>query len=82
MSSGLLALAISLPKIISNVWSRRLSPIFPNLISLNHSGFVKGRSISQNIMLAKEIIHQTKKPNICSNIIRKLDVAKAYDTVS
>ena len=33
-------------------------------------------------MLAKEIIHQIKKPNIGSNVIIKLDMAKAYDRVS
>ncbi|XP_049357764.1 uncharacterized protein LOC125822409 [Solanum verrucosum] len=44
--------------------------------------FVKGRSISENIMLAQEIIHQIKKPNIGSNMVIKLDMAKAYDRVS
>ncbi|XP_069145909.1 uncharacterized protein [Solanum lycopersicum] len=69
-------------KIISKLVSNRLSPILPALISSNQSGFVKGRSISENIMLAQEIIHQIKKPNIGSNVIIKLDMAKAYDRVS
>ncbi|XP_015084239.1 uncharacterized protein LOC107027648 [Solanum pennellii] len=69
-------------KIISKLVSNRLSPILPLLISTNQSGFVKGRSISENIMLAQEIIHQIKKPNIGSNVIIKLDMAKAYDRVS
>nr|XP_019067280.1 uncharacterized protein LOC109119268 [Solanum lycopersicum] len=69
-------------KIISKLVSNRLSPILPSLISANQSGFVKGRSISENIMLAQEIIHQIKKPNIGSNVIIKLDMAKAYDRVS
>ncbi|XP_049381372.1 uncharacterized protein LOC125845930 [Solanum stenotomum] len=33
-------------------------------------------------MLAQEIIHQIKKPNIGSNVVIKLDMAKAYDRVS
>ena len=33
-------------------------------------------------MLAQEIIHHLKKPNIGSNVIIKLDMAKAYDRVS
>ncbi|XP_015159800.1 uncharacterized protein [Solanum tuberosum] len=69
-------------KIISKLVSSRLGPILPELVSLNQSGFVKGRSISENIMLAQEIIHQIKKPNIGSNVVIKLDMAKAYDTVS
>ncbi|KAH0772311.1 hypothetical protein KY290_016292 [Solanum tuberosum] len=69
-------------KIISKIVSSRLSPILPNLVSLNQTGFVKGRSISENIMLAQEIIHHIKKPNIGSNVVIKLDMAKAYDRVS
>ncbi|XP_015160335.1 uncharacterized protein [Solanum tuberosum] len=69
-------------KIISKLVSSRLGPILPSLVSLNQSGFIKGRSISENIMLAQEIIHQIKKPNIGSNVIIKLDMAKAYDRVS
>ncbi|XP_049410619.1 uncharacterized protein LOC125873814 [Solanum stenotomum] len=69
-------------KIISKLPSLRLGPILPNLISLNQSGIFKRRHISENIMLAQEIIHQIKKPNIWSNVVIKLDMAKAYDRVS
>ena len=62
--------------------SRRLNPILPNLISLNQSGFVKAISITEYIMLAKEITHQIKKPNIGSNVIINLYMAKVYDRVS
>lgn len=41
-----------------------------------------GRRISENIMLAQEIIHQIRKPNIGCNVVIKLDMAKAYDRVS
>uniref|UniRef100_M1E013 RNA-directed DNA polymerase (Reverse transcriptase); Ribonuclease H n=1 Tax=Solanum tuberosum TaxID=4113 RepID=M1E013_SOLTU len=68
-------------KIISKLVSSRLGPMLPNLVSLNQSGFFKGRSIAENIMLAQEIIHQIKKPNIGSNVIIKLHMAKAYDRV-
>ena len=63
-------------KIISKLMTNTLSPILPALISPNQSGFVKGRSISENIMLAQEIIHQIKKPNIRSNVSIKLEIAK------
>lgn len=59
------------------------SPIpFEFDIKGNQTRFVKGRSISENIMLAQEIIHQIKKPVIGGNVILKLDMAKAYDRVS
>ncbi|XP_055824484.1 uncharacterized protein LOC129893019 [Solanum dulcamara] len=69
-------------KIISKLLCLRLAPTLPTLISPNQSGFVKNRSISENIMLAQEIIHQIKKPNVGGNVVIKLDMAKAYDRVS
>ncbi|XP_015166827.1 uncharacterized protein [Solanum tuberosum] len=69
-------------KIISKLLCIRLTPILPTLISPNQSGFVKDRSISENIMLAQEIIHQIKKPTIGSNVVIKLEMTKAYDRVS
>ena len=61
-------------RIISKILSTKHSPILPSFFSSNQSGFVKGRSISENIMLAQEIIHQIKKPNVGSNVIIKLDM--------
>ncbi|KAM3319949.1 hypothetical protein P3S67_007149 [Capsicum chacoense] len=45
-------------------------------------GFVRGRNIAKNIMLAQEIIGGIKKPVVGSNVVIKLDMAKAYDRVS
>ncbi|XP_019235632.1 PREDICTED: uncharacterized protein LOC109215963 [Nicotiana attenuata] len=69
-------------KIISKVIFSRLGPILPKIISANQSGFVKGRNISENIMFAQEIVHGIKKPTMGSNMVIKLDMAKAYDRVS
>lgn len=69
-------------KVISKLLCLRLAPIFPNLISLNQLGFVKGRSISENIMLTQGIFCHIKKPVIGSSIVIKLDMVKAYDRVS
>ncbi|KAK6803130.1 hypothetical protein RDI58_000914 [Solanum bulbocastanum] len=77
-----ISLSNFITKIISKLICSRLAPILPDLISPNQSGFVQGRSISENIMLAQEIIHQIKKPAIGSNVVIKLDMAKAYDRVS
>lgn len=40
-------------KIISKVTNGRLSIILPNIISCNQSGFIKGRSISENVILVQ-----------------------------
>ncbi|XP_069150536.1 uncharacterized protein [Solanum lycopersicum] len=69
-------------KIISKIISTRLTPILPFLVSENQSGFVKGRSISENIMLAQEVIHGIKLPKEGKNVVIKLDMIKAYDRVS
>lgn len=69
-------------KIISKLLCLILATILPHLISNNQSGFVKGRSISKNIMLAQEITHDIKNPVEGDNVIIKLDMAKAYDKVS
>jgi len=69
-------------KIISKILNSRLSPILPKIISNNQSGFIKGRAISENILLAQEIINDIKKPNRGGNVVIKLDMTKAYDRVS
>ena len=69
-------------KIISKVLSTRLAYILPKIVSDNQSGFVKGRSISEDIMLAQEIIHGIKLPKEGRNAVIKLDMIKAYDRVS
>ena len=69
-------------KIIPKIFCFRLAGILPQFISENQSGFVKGRSIPENIMLAQEITHRIKQPNKGDNVVIKLDMAKAYDRVS
>ncbi|XP_060190835.1 uncharacterized protein LOC132620152 [Lycium barbarum] len=55
-------------KIISKVINDRLANIIPKIISPNQSGFVKGRAIGENVLLAQEIIHDIRKPNKGSNV--------------
>ncbi|XP_060182247.1 secreted RxLR effector protein 78-like [Lycium barbarum] len=53
-----------------------------DIVSLNQAGFVKGRSIVENVLLTQEIISDIKLRTKSANVIMKLDVAKAYDRVS
>ncbi|XP_069143473.1 uncharacterized protein [Solanum lycopersicum] len=59
-----------------------LMSVIKSFYTDNQSGFVKGRSISENIILAQEIIHGMKLPKEGSNVVIKLDMVKAYDRVS
>ncbi|XP_075095058.1 uncharacterized protein LOC142173378 [Nicotiana tabacum] len=69
-------------KIISKILSRRLNPMLEKLISDNHSRFVKGRMIANNVQLAQEIVHNIKRNNNRGNVVIKMDMAKAYDRLS
>nr|XP_009769821.1 PREDICTED: uncharacterized protein LOC104220618 [Nicotiana sylvestris] len=69
-------------KIIAKILNARLSKIFPKIITQNQSGFVKGRAITENILLAQELVNDIGKPRKGANVVIKLDMAKAYDRVS
>jgi len=59
-----------------------LLPLELGLGSRNQSSFLKGRAITGNIHLAKEIISDIGKPNRGGNVVMKLDMTNAYDKVS
>lgn len=69
-------------KIISKILADRLSVVLPKIISREQSGFVKGRSIHENISLAHEMIETIDNNIIGGNLVVKLDMSKAYDRVS
>nr|XP_009802923.1 PREDICTED: uncharacterized protein LOC104248369 [Nicotiana sylvestris]XP_016436485.1 PREDICTED: uncharacterized protein LOC107762629 [Nicotiana tabacum] len=43
-------------KIVSKILSRRLNPLLNKIISEYQSGFIKGRIITENVLLAQEIV--------------------------
>ncbi|XP_073151780.1 uncharacterized protein [Henckelia pumila] len=68
-------------KIISKLLYSRLKSVVGGLISHIQSGFVPGRMISDNILLAQELTHILNLPARGGNVILKLDMARAYDRV-
>ncbi|XP_012843177.1 PREDICTED: uncharacterized protein LOC105963331 [Erythranthe guttata] len=68
-------------KIITKLLTNRLTPHLPHIISPSQSGFVQGCLISDNILLAQEMVHSISVRCRNSNLILKLDMAKAYDRV-
>lgn len=66
-------------KILSKIINNRLAPLLPKLISENQSGFIHGRLITENMLLAQEIIHGMKCNKEGGNAVIKLDMSKAYD---
>ncbi|XP_049399871.1 uncharacterized protein LOC125863926 [Solanum stenotomum] len=74
-----ISLSNFLNKVISRVMNDRVGVLFPSLISENQFGFVKGRSITENVLLAQEIIVDIRKRGKPANVVIKLDMAKSYD---
>ena len=59
----------------------KLYKFLPIIISPHQSGFVRGRNIADNFLLAKELLMDLDRLVRGHNVILKLDMAKAYDRV-
>lgn len=70
-------------KILIKVLIDRLKPFLQNLISPHQGAFLKGRQSSDLFLLAQETLHSMNKlKNKKGWLILKLDISKAFDTLS
>ncbi|KAK4410306.1 hypothetical protein Sango_0103600 [Sesamum angolense] len=69
-------------KICMKLMTIRLGHLLPKVISLSQSGFVPVRLLSDNVLLAQELVHSLESRRPDANVVFKLDMAKAYDRVS
>ncbi|KAL3354029.1 hypothetical protein AABB24_018605 [Solanum stoloniferum] len=69
-------------KIISRMLHERLVAVLPGIISQHQAGFMKGRSITENVFLAQEIVRDINRRNKLTNVVVELYMTKAYDRVS
>jgi hypothetical protein len=68
-------------KMISKILANRLAPMLPSLISKNQMAFIKKRCIYDSFIYVQEVVRGLhKKKN--SALFIKLDISKAFDTVS
>ncbi|GJR59950.1 sodium/hydrogen exchanger 6 [Tanacetum coccineum] len=67
-----------LPKIITN----RIKEGLNDVVSINQSAFILGYSISDNILLTQDLMHNYHSNRGPPRCAFKIDIQKAYDTVS
>ena len=70
-------------KLISKVLGNHLKVILPQIISENQSEFLSGRLITDNVLVAFELMHylEHKKEGKEGFVAIKLDMSKVYDRV-
>ncbi|CAN0877149.1 LINE-1 reverse transcriptase homolog, partial [Linum grandiflorum] len=60
----------------------RLASVLPRLISPSQSAFAKGRLISDNILLAQELVASYHSGRVSPRCVMKVDIMKAFDSLS
>lgn len=69
-------------KVISKILAERLKPWLDIIITENQSAFIPGRLITDNVLIAHELMHSLNTKNLRHKFMAlKLDIAKAFDRV-
>ena len=68
-------------KVISKIIVSRLKGITPRTVQNNQVGFVKGRLLCENILLASELVADFNKPGPVNKGCLQIDITKAFDIV-
>ncbi|KAH1056166.1 hypothetical protein J1N35_034231 [Gossypium stocksii] len=70
-------------KLVIKVIANRFRVVFPKFISPEQAGFIAGRNISDNIIIAQEVIYSMCSKKAGRNWMAvKLDLEKAYDRIN
>ncbi|PKU73637.1 Putative ribonuclease H protein [Dendrobium catenatum] len=69
-------------KIIAKILANRLKDVMPFIIHSSQSGFINDRVISDNILLAAELLKEFNSSHKDQFFCAKFDIHKAFDTVS
>ncbi|VFQ66026.1 unnamed protein product [Cuscuta campestris] len=76
-----ISLSTFMSKVNTKILYTRLKPLLPKLISSNQAAFQQGKSMPDHILLALEAAHNLDRKVFGGNMIIKIDIAKAFDTL-
>lgn len=66
-------------KLITKVMANRMKGVLPKLINSAQTSFVPGRNITDNTVIAQEVVHLMRKHNGEKYMSLKIDLQKAHD---
>lgn len=66
-------------KTITKVLANKLKLVLPELIKEGQTSFIPGRHITENIIIAQEVIHSMSKKKKGKYMAIKIDLHKAYN---
>lgn len=68
-------------KVISKIIARRLQVNLPSAFEKNQCGFVDGRLLLENVLLATDLVKEYHNTSLSPRAAIKLDISKAFDSV-
>ena len=68
-------------KCITKIMADRLKRFLPFIIERNQSAFIRGRSITDNILLAQEMVRGYGRTTLSPRCVMKIDLRKAFDSL-
>ncbi|XP_028555291.1 uncharacterized protein LOC114580808 [Dendrobium catenatum] len=78
-----ISLCNSVYKVAAKVILNKLALVIPKLISEEQAAFIKGRSISDHVLVAQEVFHKFKYSKSSKGLATyKIDMEQAYDSMS
>ncbi|GJT33307.1 RNA-directed DNA polymerase, eukaryota, reverse transcriptase zinc-binding domain protein [Tanacetum coccineum] len=69
-------------KCISKILTNRIKEGLSKVVSLNQRAFIPGRHIQDNILITQELLKGYNKKNGTKICAMKIDIQKAYDTIT